>query len=327
MSQVEIPEPLQDELRAAWQHYLDLLAPFRPDLHRYCRRLTRDLWDAEDLVQDTLIRAFAALGKHHPAVERPRAYLLRTATHCWIDTLRRRGSEARALAMSRPEPARDAPGAVRDAGTVLMQQLSPQERAAVVLKDVFELDLAETAEVLQTTVGAVKAALHRGRTRLRESDQDPGARPRPLPPAELVDRFVAAYNAKDLGDLTALLLDHASVEQLGCAYSTGIEALEEGFLDKAVNGHPEWPEAFQYESARLERARLDGEPIALGLVVRRGREALEQVMRFEPEEGRIARIRAYAFCPEVMREIGERLGVPVRTGLYRYPTPAPGGSY
>jgi hypothetical protein len=63
------------------------------------------------------------------------------------------------------------------------------------------------------------------------------------------------------------------------------------------------------------------------LVVRRGREALEQVFRFEEEAGRIACIRAYAFCPEVMRELGEALGLRVRTGLYRYPTPAPGKTY
>jgi RNA polymerase sigma-70 factor (ECF subfamily) len=209
-----------------------------------------------------------------------------------------------------------------ETGGVAMSQ-----RAAVLLKDVFELDLAETAEVLQTTVGAVKAALHRGRARLREPEADGEAPRRAPPPAELVDRFVAAYNARDMDDLVDLLLDHASVEQLGCAYSSGLEALKQGFLDKALNGHPEWPAAFQYESARLERALLDGEPIALGLVTRRGREALEQVMRFEHETDRIARVRTYAFCPEVMREIGERLGLPVRTGLYRYPTPAPGRSY
>lgn len=278
-------------------------------------------------MQDTLIRAFGALGKHHPGIEKPRAYLLRTATNRWIDTLRRRRTEANALATPPPAPAPEPPGGVRDAGIVLMRHLSPQERAAVVLKDVFELDLAETAEGLQTTVGAVKAALHRGRTRLRDADAAPDITERPLPPAELVDRFVEAYNASDLPGLVELLLDHASVEQLGCAHSSGRKALEEGFLDKAVNGHPEWPEAFQYESASLERALFDGEPIALGLVVRRGREALEQVMRFQEEEGRIARICAYAFCPEAMREIAETLGLPVRTGLYRYPTRAPGVSY
>lgn len=327
MSPLEIPGSLQDELRGAWQRYLDLLTPFRPDLFRYCRRLTRDPWEAEDLVQDTLVRAFATLGKVHPAVEKPRPYLLRTATHCWIDTLRRRASEAQALAECPAEPTRESPGAVRDAAGVLLRHLSPQERAAVVLKDVFELDLAETAEVLQTTVGAVKAALHRGRTRLREADEARDASPRSLPEAALVDGFVTAYNARDLSGLVALLLEHASVEQVGSAYSSGLKALEEGFLDKALNGHEEWPEAFRYESARMQRALFDGEPIGLGLVTRRGREALEQVMRFEPAEDRIARIRCYAFCPEVMREVGQRLGLEVRTGLYRYPTPAPGESY
>ena len=75
-------------------------------------------------------------------------------------------------------------------------------------------------------------------------------------------------------------------------------------------GHPEWPAAFQYEAARIERAVLDGEPLVLGFTTRRGREALEQVLRFEEQDGRIARMRGYAFCPETMREVGEALGLP-----------------
>jgi hypothetical protein len=143
----------------------------------------------------------------------------------------------------------------------------------------------------------------------------------------LVDLFVERFNAADLPGLTELLLDDASIEQLGCAYSSGRKALEEGFLNKAVYGHPEWPAELQYESSRLERTEFLGEPIALGLVVRRGREALEQVMRFEELDGAVAHIRTYAFCPEAMREIGGVLGIHVRTGLYRYPTPTPGQHY
>jgi hypothetical protein len=73
-----------------------------------------------------------------------------------------------------------------------------------------------------------------------------------------------------------------------------------------------------------ERADFEGEPILLWFVTRRGREALEVVFRFEEEGGRIARLRAYSFCPETMRAVGEALGTRVRTGLYRAPTPAPG---
>ncbi|MEE9606535.1 MAG: RNA polymerase sigma factor, partial [Myxococcota bacterium] len=188
MSEFELPDGLRDDLRGAWHRYLDLVAPSRPALHRYCRRLTRDVWDAEDLAQDTLLRAFGALARLHDPVRNPRAYLLRTATNVWIDKLRRRDVEVAALAESEPpapEPAADTAGALRDAGATLLQRLAPRERAAVVLKDVFDLSLEESAEVLETTVGAVKAALHRGRARLREPEDESASR-RPVPSQSLV---------------------------------------------------------------------------------------------------------------------------------------------
>ena len=97
------------------------------------------------------------LGSIFTRIENPRAYLLRTATNLWIDTVRRRGNEATALAEQAPLATSidaEAAGAVRDAGTVLLQRLAPQERAAVVLKELFDYRLEEIAEVLATTVGA-----------------------------------------------------------------------------------------------------------------------------------------------------------------------------
>jgi hypothetical protein len=94
-----------------------------------------------------------------------------------------------------------------------------------------------------------------------------------------------------------------------------------------VHGHDEWPPQTRPDAVRIERTILDGEPILLSLVTRWGDEALEVVFRFDEEDGRIARIRAYGFCPETVRAVGDALGLPVRTGLYRAPTPAPGASW
>jgi RNA polymerase sigma-70 factor (ECF subfamily) len=326
MADLDLPEGLRDDLRAAWHRYVDLTAPLRPTLHGYCRRLTGNVWDAEDLVQDTLLRAFGTLGSVFSPITNPRAYLLRTATNVWIDTVRRRGSEATALAGQAVLEAgvtTESPGAVRDAGTVLLQRLAPQERAAVVLKELFDYPLEEIAGVLGTTVGAVKAALHRGRTRLREPEDDAGSR-RPAPSVALVDRFVAAYQAADVPGLVGLMLDTGSVENVGCSVDVGPFATDRGWFYHAVHGHPEWPAQFAYEAARLERRLVQGEPVALGFCTRRGREALEQVIRLEEHEGRIGRVRGYSFCPETMRALGEELGLRVRTGLYRFPTPEPG---
>jgi RNA polymerase sigma-70 factor (ECF subfamily) len=304
------------------------VAPLRPALHAVCRRLTGTVWEAEDLVQDTLLRGFATLGSVHHPIQNPRAYLLRTATNLWIDARRRRGAETEALAQLGDAPAAAAPGGVREAGERLLQRLSPQERAAVVLKDAFDMSLEEIAAVLRTTVGAVKAALHRGRGRLEEPEGG-AASQRPRPSVALVDRFVALYAAADVPGLVGLMLDGGSVENVGCGVEFGRENFrrEDGWFQRAVFGHPEWPAELQYTGSRFARAELDGEPILLGFTTRRGREALEQVLRIEEVDGSIARLRGYAFCPETMREIGARLGLRVRTGLYRYPTPAPGRVY
>ena len=226
-----------------------------------------------------------------------------------------------------PEPGA-APAAssdLRDAGARLLQRLSPQERAAIVLKEIFDMRLEEIATVLNTSTGAVKAALHRGRERLR-APEDAAASRRPVPSAELIDRFIERFNAKDVRGLTELMLAGVAVENVGEALQVGREACartEHNILYHVVHGHDEWPAEWRPGSVRVERAELDGEPLLLWFVTRREREALEVVFRFEEHQGRIARLRIYGFCPETMRAVGEALGVPVRTGLYRVPL-APG---
>lgn len=333
MADGDFPDALRDDLRTAWHRYVDELVPLRPALYGYCRRLAGNVWDAEDLVQDTLLRAFAHWGVTYPPIRDPRAYLLRTATNVWIDTLRRRQTEVRAssampdrlpAAGASPEASTD----VRDAGARLLQRLAPQERAAVVLKEVFDMTLEEIAALLATTTGAVKAALHRGRERLREPEGDAASR-RPPPSAALLDRFIERYNAQDAKGLLALLLEGATAENVGNSFHIGADSADgtPRFLHSVLHGHREWPPEFQRESKRIERAEFEGEPIMLAFSTYKGREALESIYRFEEQDGRIARIRSYAFCPETMRALGEALGVRVRTGIYRAPTPAPGAHW
>jgi RNA polymerase sigma-70 factor (ECF subfamily) len=329
MEEIKLPDEMRDVLRASWHRYLDQVQPLRPQLHAYCRRLTRNLWDAEDLAQESLLKAFGLLGRIDNPIRNPRAYLLRIATNLWIDTLRRRERERTATATDAPaEPAPpDTSAAVRSAGAVLLQRLAPRERAAVVLKDVFDMSLDETADVLETTVGAVKAALHRGRSRLREEESE--VTRRNLPSRALVDRFVERLNARDKDGLIALVLENAPAENVGCSYQFGAEMHEgtKSWFEGATSQHPEWPDWLRWDAARVECAIYDGEPVVLILHQRKGTEYLEVVVRLEEEDGRVASLRSYGFCPEVMREIASALGHPVNTGLYRYPTPEPGESY
>src|SRR6266404_8240376 len=85
----ELSQGFAEEVRQAWHRFLQRTEPCRPELHRYCRALTGSVWDAEDLVQDTLLRAFAKLGEVSLRIDNPKAYLFRIASNLWVDHFRR----------------------------------------------------------------------------------------------------------------------------------------------------------------------------------------------------------------------------------------------
>ena len=89
MTQGANPFQVQRSVRRPWRRYVDKLTEHRPALHAYCRRLTGNVWDGEDLVQDTLVRVFSLLGKTDTQLENPKGYLIRTAANLWIDRVRR----------------------------------------------------------------------------------------------------------------------------------------------------------------------------------------------------------------------------------------------
>jgi len=77
-------------LQAAWDAFNRRVEPLRPDLFRFCLKLTGNPFDAEDLVHDGMLRAFGALALHRHQLHEPRAYMLRTLSNLWIDMARSR---------------------------------------------------------------------------------------------------------------------------------------------------------------------------------------------------------------------------------------------
>ncbi len=307
---------LASAVRGSWHQFLESFEGLRPELYRYCRHLTRSPWDAEDLAQDVLARAFVTLGKLGAAPPNPRAWLFRVASNAWIDQQRRpRGVPER-------EPADTVdPRATREAAGTLIARLGPQERAAVVLKDVFDLPIEDIAQALSTTPNAVKAALHRGRGKLVD---DPVVEDRVPTPAAL-DAFVRAFEQRDLAAVTALLLDTSSVEVVGVTTEYGkqgniawgmmfgSERLAEGvgvesrFVRGALASPPR-------REIRIHR----GEPIVLAWYAHADGEYVRAIDRVELDGDHIARLRNYFFTPDVLAEVCAELGVPFRSNGYLF---------
>lgn len=297
----KLDQSLLDSVRAARQAFAREVAPLREPLYRYCRRLTGDVWEAEDLLQETFVRAFSRAADSHQPIDRPLAWMVRIATNAYIDS-RRRPAPLPVIAPDEPAPASADPAEVRDALEAAML-LAPQERAALVLKDVFDLSLAEIASMIGTSVGAVKAALHRGRAKLEE----PHPR-RTKPDRAVVDALAEAFTAYDLDRLTALFLADGVSDVIGAVHEVGRDTIRSGSMHHTLFLETD----VRY---RAEVRDFEGEPIVVlwGSFEDGHPDAVRDILRLDTADGGIARLRWYYFCPEVLAEVGAALGVPVRT--------------
>lgn len=225
-------DPVVSALHEGMRRFLALVAGIRPDLHRYCARMTGSVADGEDIVQDTLARAYYALSEME-SVPELRPWLFQIAHNRALDHLRR--YERR---MSEPldSVTESALSAASDPEEMLAQEqatqvaisrfveLVPLQRSAVILKDVLGHSLAELAQLMAISEPAAKAALHRGRERLH-------ALAAVLPEAPVASRsvspglarYVALFNARDWDGVRALLAEDVRLDLVSRAKRSGRE--------------------------------------------------------------------------------------------------------
>jgi RNA polymerase sigma-70 factor (ECF subfamily) len=201
-----------------------LLAALRPRLHRYCARMAGSALDGEDIVQDALAKA--ALRYDAALVRQAEAWLFRVAHNAALDFLRRRALE-RSVFVEAPmeedamaDGAEDPRAAAETAAAALaaFMHLPIAQRSAVILADVLGHALHEIAQMLETSVPAVKAALHRGRARLRDlGPQLAQEAPPALPPehAALARLYAERFNARDFDGLRAMLAEEVRLQLVG----------------------------------------------------------------------------------------------------------------
>src|SRR5215831_6697146 len=194
---------------ARYLAFLETITNLRPSLHRYCSRMIGSVMDGEDVVQEALFEAYRKLDKFDDS--RPlKPWLFRIAHNRCIDFLRKRGvrveAESGATSPDVVEPKEPAVFGLGQAVEHLVASLPPKERACVLLKDVFDYSLEEIAELVDSTVGGVKAALNRGRTKLAASPA-PAKSSRSANPelTRVMQLYVDRFNRRDWDGVRALI--------------------------------------------------------------------------------------------------------------------------
>ncbi len=210
-------KPVQDA--SAVPDIAGLFAEMRPQLHRYCARMVGSVIDGEDVVQDALIKAVEAFSSV-AGIGNPRGWLFRIAHNTALDFLRRRNRQQALQSGEEVDMIADPADAVTSrqiAGASLrtFMRLPVAQRCSVILMDVLGCSLQEVCEVMDYSLPAVKAALHRGRTQLRELAGEPDDLPPPKLSEAERDRlgvYVAHFNARDFDAIRAMIADDVRLD-------------------------------------------------------------------------------------------------------------------
>jgi RNA polymerase sigma-70 factor, ECF subfamily len=247
----------------------DLTSPYRQALLVHSYRMLGSIDDAEDAVQETLVRAWRSRATFTEAVSF-RAWLYRIATNVCLDAIERRkrtwGSAGRWEVQPVPEDLLDEPSAGPEARydtresislafLTALQVLSPRQRGVLILRDVLGWRASEVAELLGLSLPAANSALHRARLALAAA-YPPTGNARPIEAGRLrslLDRYVRAWEAADVAGLVSLLREDAVVAMPPALVIVGAEAIG-AFLAASV---------FEGRYVRLEPVRANGVPAFL----------------------------------------------------------------
>ncbi|MFL5966308.1 MAG: sigma-70 family RNA polymerase sigma factor [Gaiellaceae bacterium] len=230
-----VPVPAGADVGAQLDHY-------RRELTAYCYRMLGSPFEAEDAVQETMIRAWRGIDRFEGRAAL-RSWLYRIATNVSLDMLNGRERRARPMDLGparepvaanlntlpeatwiQPVPdtlvAEDADPAdvavgretVRLAFVAALQHLPPRQRAVLILCEVLRWQATEVAELLDTSVPSVNSALQRARATLSAAEVDTDTSPRTLDEAdrELLARYVEAFQRYDIESLTSLIREDAT---------------------------------------------------------------------------------------------------------------------
>ena len=294
-----MPDRPSGLFEARYRAFLATVSDARPQLHRYCARMTGSRLDGEDLMQETLFEAYMKIETLDDA-HSLKPWLFRIAHNRCIDFLRRRKARERAertysddIGAVAVEPATtDAHRAIER----LVGHLPPKERACVLLKDVFDYSLEETAELVDSTVGGVKSALSRGRAKLAGLPAEPTGEPNhPLDPdtAQLLQRYVDLFNRHDWDGVRGLTSADARLRVADCF---------DGLLTNSIYfaEYERNPERWT-----MELGAIDGEPVLLVLFQRGDQWEVAWPVRVHVAGGVIDRIEDYYACPWIIGDAPE----------------------
>jgi RNA polymerase sigma-70 factor (ECF subfamily) len=279
----------------ARDQFMEIVDEIRPELHRYCARMTGSILDGEDVVQETLAKAYYALGQ---MVQPPnlKPWLFRIAHNTAMDFIKRYERQNVVPVADVPDRAESEEASVDtallEAALTVFAELPPTQRSAAILKDVLGQSLEETAHTMGTTVGAVKAALSRARANIARTPRARFAEPgQPVAGETLMTlrRYADLFNAHNWDGLRELLAAESRLEVVSRVQHP--RAADAGYYDR-------YAAYTKTEDLRAEVGFVDGVP-AIAIFSPPSSRNPAYFVLLEVSAGRISLIRDFRYIPYI----------------------------
>lgn len=282
-----------------------VIQPYRSTLWNYSMKLTGSPWDAEDLLQETLLKAFSSLTRVKQSIN-PKSYLFRIATNTWIDSFRKNRVETQDLELDDLSAKQSVLfGEVYEAIETMVQVLPPKQTAVLLLMDVYKFTSNETAEIIGLTEGAVYSLVNRARNNLRKLHSQKGEeqlehKPLSREQEQVIQQYMDSFVKGDFQTIGSLLAEYATNEIVG-------RGMDVGKVQIRKNSMGDWASDGSKQMLASQFITLWGKPAIVYSKNTDNGSVLWDITTVEIENGYIVKHKSYYFCKEFLSHVAKEL--------------------
>ncbi|WP_047986552.1 RNA polymerase sigma factor [Ornithinibacillus californiensis] len=304
---------LSNEIRDIEGEFKKKIEPYRTDLWKFCYRLTGSPWDAEDLVQETLLKSLSVLSKLFQPVE-TKAYLFKIATNHWIDLTRKRKDPQLPLdEFVVMENSSEFDFLLYENLELLIQELTPTQYVTLILSEGFGYRAKEIAKIIGSSEGAVHTGLSRTRGILRSNREKVKTQNyvNQVEPSKVMETLLDGFRQKSPLLIASVLDENITMDIVHSGVELGIDEVKRNSLK-------DWKEIVDGQHI-LEPLYIElwGRPVIIELEKKAdGEFYLSNVHYFEVEQEKVINWKFYCFSYDLMQVVASTLNVKLNAAYF-----------
>ncbi|NUU74377.1 RNA polymerase sigma factor [Paenibacillus xylanilyticus] len=285
-----------------------VIQPYRSTLWNYCLKLTGSPWDAEDLLQETLLKSFSSLSRVEQALN-PKSYIFRIATNTWMDSIRKNKLETVEIHPENTYAEKSVSYSdLYDAIDTMVQVLPPKQTSVLLLVDIYNFTAKEVAEIIASTEGAVYSLLQRARNNMKklhsQHNKEDELKHIPLSgeKKQVIKEYMDSFVNGDFQAIGTMLAEYATNEVVGRGLDIGKDQIRK-------NSMGDWASGGTKQNLSSSYIELWGKGAIVFTKETESGPVLWDITTVEINDNYIVKHRSYYFCKDLLLWAANKLQI------------------